>query len=179
MPSATLWSATSPRPGITRRTSTSHSVSTSSASSSSSSSSAPITEQHPRPQPRPPGKTLPRPKWLASMKTWLATSEPSARAMRQQKTRVYERLGVDPRTDPRAAAAAAAARLHAPVGSIPAGATTSTAGPSPEKALMAERGGRRSRPCGQRSYAGSNDGGLGEIPGGGSSEGRNPVTPWD
>ena len=96
--------------------------------------------------------------------------------MRQQKTRVRERLGVDPRTDPHAAAA----RLHAPVGSIPAGATTSTAGPSPEEALMAERGGRRPRACGQRSYAGSNDCGMpGEVPGGGSSEGRNPVTPWD
>lgn len=68
------------------------------------------------------------PRWLAHVKDWISVSEPSAQAMKEQRTTVYKRHGVDFK-DPQAAA-----KLHFPIGQLPAGTTTSTKGPSPEKA---------------------------------------------
>ena len=78
-------------------------------------------------------------KWLSQVKRWLSASEPSAKAMKQQKRDAYLKHNIDPK-DPRAAA-----KMHIPFGRVPAGATTSTTGPSPEKALMAAAKERRNR----------------------------------
>jgi hypothetical protein len=71
-----------------------------------------------------------RPRWLTQVKDWLSVTEPSAQAMKQQRVNTYKRHGVDMK-DPQAAS-----KLRLPSGKIPAGATTSTSGPSPEKALL-------------------------------------------
>uniref|UniRef100_A0A8H7NCS0 Uncharacterized protein n=1 Tax=Bionectria ochroleuca TaxID=29856 RepID=A0A8H7NCS0_BIOOC len=70
----------------------------------------------------------------------------------------------------------AAAKLHLPIGKIPSGATTSTAGPTPEKALLRTMREKRKR----RSYMSLNDTSCSLSSRGseGSSE-PNPVTPWD
>lgn len=70
-----------------------------------------------------------KPRWLGQVKDWLFVSEPSAQAMKQQRSKIYKRQGIDLK-DPQAAA-----KLHFPLGTIPAGAITSSSGPSPEKAL--------------------------------------------
>lgn len=78
----------------------------------------------------PPKAQFARPRWLTQVKDWLSVSEPSAQAMKQQRMDTYKRHGVD-MNDPQAAS-----KLRLPSGKIPAGATTSTSGPSPEKALL-------------------------------------------
>lgn len=74
-------------------------------------------------------KRLSAPRWLGRVQRWLSVSEPSAQALRAQKRTAYRRYGVDP-DDPQAAA-----KMHLPTGKVPAGVTTSTRGPRPEKAL--------------------------------------------
>ncbi|PHH84664.1 hypothetical protein CDD83_1582 [Cordyceps sp. RAO-2017] len=68
-------------------------------------------------------------RWLGHVKEWLSVSEPSAQAMKAQKKTAYKKYGIES-DDPRAAA-----KMHLPIGKVPAGVTTSTAGPSPERAL--------------------------------------------
>jgi hypothetical protein len=111
-----------------------------------------------------------KPQWLNQIKDWLSVSEPSAQAMKEQRDRTYKKFGVDAK-DPRAAA-----KLHLPIGKIPSGATTSTAGPTPEKALLRTMREKRKR----RSYMSLNDTSCSLSSRGseGSSE-PNPVTPWD
>ncbi|PFH60499.1 hypothetical protein XA68_10848 [Ophiocordyceps unilateralis] len=70
-----------------------------------------------------------QPRWLGHVKNWLSVSEPSAQAMKAQKKMTYKKYGVE-LDDPRAAA-----KMHLPIGKVPEGVTTSTKGPSPEKAL--------------------------------------------
>ncbi|CAH0019496.1 unnamed protein product [Clonostachys rhizophaga] len=111
-----------------------------------------------------------KPQWLNQIKDWLSVSEPSAQAMKEQRDKTYKKFGVDAK-DPRAAA-----KLHLPIGKIPSGATTSTAGPAPEKALLRTMREKRRR----RSYMSLNDTSCSLSSRGseGSSE-PNPVTPWD
>lgn len=68
-------------------------------------------------------------KWFSQAKDWLSVSEPSAEAMKAQKSKTSKRHGVDMK-DPKAAS-----KLHFPSGKLPPDVTTSTAGPTPEKAL--------------------------------------------
>lgn len=68
-------------------------------------------------------------KWLSQVKDWLSTSEPSAQAIKAQKSKTSKRLGLDPK-DPKAAS-----KQHMPSGKLPPNVTTSTAGPTPEEAL--------------------------------------------
>lgn len=70
-----------------------------------------------------------KPRWLKSVKNWLSVSEPSAQALKHQRHSTYQRYGID-FDDPDAAA-----KMHLPIGKVPEGVTTSTAGPEPEKAL--------------------------------------------
>ncbi|KAF4587859.1 hypothetical protein GQ602_004552 [Ophiocordyceps camponoti-floridani] len=70
-----------------------------------------------------------RPSWLGHVRRWLSVSEPSAQAMKAQKKMTYKKYGVE-LDDPRAAA-----KMHLPIGKVPEGVTTSTTGPSPERAL--------------------------------------------
>ncbi|KAK7228624.1 hypothetical protein V2G26_000794 [Clonostachys chloroleuca] len=111
-----------------------------------------------------------KPQWLNQIKDWLSVSEPSAQAMKEQRDKTFQKFGVDAK-DPRAAA-----KLHLPIGKIPPGATTSTAGPTPEKALLRTITEKRKR----RSYMSLNDTSCSLSSRGseGSSE-PNPVTPWD
>ncbi|VUC20555.1 unnamed protein product [Clonostachys rosea] len=113
-----------------------------------------------------PGKS----RWLNQVKDWLSVSEPSAQAMKEQKDKTYKKFGVDAK-DPRAAA-----KLHLPIGKIPPGATTSTAGPTPEKALLQTMREKQKR----RSYMSLNDTSFSlSSQGSGGSNEPNPVTPWD
>ncbi|KAH7326562.1 hypothetical protein B0I35DRAFT_475193 [Stachybotrys elegans] len=75
------------------------------------------------------GKT----RWFSQVKDWLSVSEPSAQAMKEQKINTYKKHGINLK-DPHAAA-----KLHVPMGRLPANATTSTAGPSPEKSLRKQK----------------------------------------
>lgn len=68
-------------------------------------------------------------RWFSQVKDWLSVSEPSADAMKAQQLKTAKRHGVDTK-DPKAVS-----KLHAPSGKLPPNVTTSTAGPSPEKAL--------------------------------------------
>jgi len=68
-------------------------------------------------------------KWLSQVKDWLSTSEPSAEALKAQKSRTSKRPGLDPK-NPKAAS-----KQHMPSAKLPPNVTTSTAGPTPEKAL--------------------------------------------
>lgn len=115
-----------------------------------------------------------KPRWLAHVKDWLSVSEPSAQAMKTQKRNIYQKHGIDI-NDP-----AAAAKLHFPMGQMPAGVTTSTKGPTPEKALK-----QRTRERGMGpSYVGythashtrSMSSELSSAP---STKETNVVAPWD
>ncbi|KAK7211994.1 hypothetical protein V2G26_019172 [Clonostachys chloroleuca] len=44
-----------------------------------------------------------KPRWFSQIKDWLSVSEPSAQAMKEQRTRTYKKFGVDAK-DPQAAA---------------------------------------------------------------------------
>ncbi|KAM4059517.1 hypothetical protein HRG_011572 [Hirsutella rhossiliensis] len=74
-------------------------------------------------------KRMSTPRWLGHVRSWLSVSEPSAQAMKTQKRTAYKKYGVE-LNDPQAAA-----KMHLPIGKVPDGVTTSTRGPSPEKAL--------------------------------------------
>ncbi|KAL7958163.1 hypothetical protein V8C34DRAFT_155288 [Trichoderma compactum] len=83
-------------------------------------------------EPRSEYTTMPekrRPRWMSQVKNWLATSEPSAQAMKDQKKDAFKKHGVDIK-DPQAAA-----KMHSPLGKVPLDAITSTSGPTPEKVL--------------------------------------------
>lgn len=79
-----------------------------------------------------------RPRWMSQVKNWLATSEPSVQAMKDQKKNVFKKHGID-LNDP-----LAAAKMHSPMGKVPTDAVTSTSGPTPEQALK-EKGRAKDR----------------------------------
>ncbi|RDA93077.1 hypothetical protein CP533_4072 [Ophiocordyceps camponoti-saundersi (nom. inval.)] len=109
-----------------------------------------------------------RPRWLGQIKDWLSVSEPSSQAMKAQKKMAYKKYGVQ-MDDPRAAA-----KMHLPIGKVPEGVTTSTKGPSPEKALRM----RTQETIAKQSYlehSRSMSSGLSSV----SSRGVNKaVAPW-
>ncbi|KAK3299022.1 uncharacterized protein B0H64DRAFT_88039 [Chaetomium fimeti] len=101
--------------------------------------------------------------WLSSkaqkLAAWLATSEPSARALRQYRKESFKKAGISPKdTEP------PNAKLHAPIGEIPADAIRPSTGPTPEalarkKAADRRKNGHSKRPDGalkeQVSFSGS------------------------
>ncbi|PHH78412.1 hypothetical protein CDD80_6917 [Ophiocordyceps camponoti-rufipedis] len=108
-----------------------------------------------------------RPSWLGHVRRWLSVSEPSAQAMKAQKKMAYKKYGVE-LDDPRAAA-----KMHLPIGKVPEGVTTSTTGPSPEKALrMRTQESVAQRP--RLEHSRSMSSGMLSV----SSRGRQAVAPW-
>ncbi|KAK4064954.1 uncharacterized protein Triagg1_8770 [Trichoderma aggressivum f. europaeum] len=116
-----------------------------------------------------------RPRWMSQVKNWLATSEPSAQAMRDQKKDAFKKHGVDIK-DPQAAA-----KMHSPLGKVPLDAITSTSGPTPEKALKEKvrvketpaPGVRHSRGC--QSVSSS----VSSLPSVKSGKVCNTIAPWE
>ncbi|KFA70921.1 hypothetical protein S40288_10180 [Stachybotrys chartarum IBT 40288] len=74
-----------------------------------------------------------KPRWFSHVKQWLVVSEPSAQAMKAQKTSLLKQHGIHPK-DPQAAA-----KMHIPAQQLPANVITSTSGPRPEKALEKQK----------------------------------------
>lgn len=113
-------------------------------------------------------------RWLGHVKDWLSVSEPSAQAMKAQKRNVYQKHGIDLK-DP-----TAAAKLHFPMGELPAGATTSTKGPTPEKALKKRAKERQLEPSymgyTHTAHAHSISSGSSSTP---STKDVKMVAPWD
>ncbi|KAK0383338.1 hypothetical protein NLU13_9251 [Sarocladium strictum] len=97
-----------------------------------------------------------KPRWMNQVKDWLSTAEPSAQAMKEQRRSTFKKHGIAP-DDPRAAA-----KLHVSMERVPAGATTSTSGPTPEKALKQRAANHRARSSlgGQGSQCGSSGSSL-------------------
>lgn len=92
--------------------------------------------------------------------------------MKDQKRATYKKHGVN-LNDPDAAA-----KMHFPLGKVPAGAITSTSGPTPEKALKERLVEEKRRPTYTRHSRASQStsSGISSIP---SVKGVNPVAPWD
>lgn len=115
-----------------------------------------------------------RPRWMSQVKSWLATSEPSAQAMKDQKRETFKKHGIDLK-DPQAAA-----KLHTPVGKVPIDAITSTSGPAPEKAFQ-ERMRAKDRAA---SYARHSRGSqsvsssFSSVPSVKSGKSINTIAPW-
>ncbi|KAK5987313.1 hypothetical protein PT974_11438 [Cladobotryum mycophilum] len=116
-----------------------------------------------------------KPGWMSQVKSWLATSEPSAQAMKAQKKAAYKKHGIDMK-DPRAAA-----KMHFPLGKVPADAITSTSGPTPEKAFKEKVREKQNRPSYMKHSQGTHSmsSGFSSVPSVKSSRGFNPVAPWD
>ncbi|UKZ92205.1 uncharacterized protein TrAFT101_007168 [Trichoderma asperellum] len=116
-----------------------------------------------------------RPRWMSQVKNWLATSEPSAQAMRDQKRDTFKKHGIDLK-DPQAAV-----KLHSPMGKVPIDAVTSTSGPTPEKALKEKIRAKDVPP----SYAGHSRGsqsvssGISSVPSTKSAKISNAIAPWE
>lgn len=68
-------------------------------------------------------------KWFSQVKDWLSTREPSADALEAQRSKTTKRHGIDLKDSK------AGSKLHIPIAKLPANVTTSTTGPTPEKAL--------------------------------------------
>ncbi|KAH6604722.1 hypothetical protein Trco_006429 [Trichoderma cornu-damae] len=115
-----------------------------------------------------------RPRWMSQVKNWLATSEPSAQAMKDQKREVFKKHGIDSK-DPQAAA-----KMHSPLGKVPIDAITSTSGPTPEKALK-EKIRARDRPASYARHSRASQSvssSFSSIPSVNSGKGSNTITPW-
>lgn len=119
--------------------------------------------------------------WISQVKDWFAIAEPSARAMKEQKRNTYKKYGIDP-DDPQAAI-----KMHLPIGKVPLGATTSTTGPRPEKALemrAREKQQKQLRLQQQQDPYGRHGSQDGQSMSSGRSsttsvKGYNNVAPWD
>jgi hypothetical protein len=116
-----------------------------------------------------------RPRWMSQVKTWLATSEPSVQAMRDQKKDAFKKHGIDLK-DPKAAA-----KLHSPMGKVPIDAVTSTSGPTPEKALEAKIRAKDMTPSYARHSRGSQSAssGFSSVPSMKSAKVSNAIAPWE
>lgn len=110
-----------------------------------------------------------KPRWMTQVKDWLSTAEPSAQAMKEQKRSTFKKHGIAP-DDPQAAA-----KLHLSMERVPVGATTSTSGPTPEKALKQRSANHRARESlgGRGSQCGSSGSSLRPV----SKDHR--VAPWE
>ncbi|EHK26415.1 uncharacterized protein TRIVIDRAFT_19696, partial [Trichoderma virens Gv29-8] len=89
------------------------------------------------------------PRWMSQVKNWLATSEPSTQAMKDQKKDAYKKHGVHLK-DPQAAV-----KMHSPMGKVPLDAITSTSGPTPEKVLKEKVRAKETPTSGARHSRGS------------------------
>lgn len=116
-----------------------------------------------------------RPRWMSQVKNWLATSEPSAQAMRDQKKDTFKKHGIDLK-DPKAAA-----KLHSPMGKVPISAVTSTSGPTPEKALKEKTRAKDMPPSYARHSRGSQSvsSGFSSVPSLKSAKFNNAIAPWE
>lgn len=116
-----------------------------------------------------------RPRWMSQVKNWLATSEPSAQAMRDQKKDTFKKHGIDLK-DPKAAA-----KLHSPMGKVPIDVVTSTSGPTPEKALKEKTRAKDMPPSYARHNRGSQSvsSGFSSVPSMKSARVCNAVAPWE
>lgn len=116
-----------------------------------------------------------RPRWVSQVKSWLATSEPSAQAMRVQKKDTFKKHGVDIK-DPKAAA-----KLHSPMGKVPIHAVTSTSGPTPEEALKERTRAKDIPPSYTRHSRASQSvsSGFSSVPSMKSARLINAITPWE
>ncbi|RFU78014.1 hypothetical protein TARUN_4215 [Trichoderma arundinaceum] len=121
------------------------------------------------------GSEKKRPRWMSQVKSWLATSEPSAQAMKDQKREIFKKHGINSK-DPQAAA-----KMHSPLGRVPIDATTSTSGPTPEKVLK-EKVRVKDRPVsyvrhsrGSQSVSSS----FSSVPSAKSVKGNNTIAPWE
>lgn len=115
-----------------------------------------------------------RPGWMSQVKNWLATNEPSAQAMKDQKRDAFKKRGIDFK-DPQAAA-----KMHSPLGKVPIDAVTSTSGPTPEKALK-EKVRVKDRPasCARHSRGSQSvSSSFSSLPSVKSGKGSNTITPW-
>ncbi|KAL7894774.1 hypothetical protein HDV63DRAFT_152264 [Trichoderma sp. SZMC 28014] len=116
-----------------------------------------------------------RPRWMSQVKNWLATSEPSVKAMRNQKKDAFKKEGIDPK-DPKAAA-----KLHSPMGKVPIDAVTSTSGPTPEQALK-EKTRAKGMPFSYASHSRGSQSvssGFSSVPSMKSTKVCNAVAPWE
>ncbi|KAK3902409.1 hypothetical protein C8A05DRAFT_15530, partial [Staphylotrichum tortipilum] len=77
------------------------------------------------------------PSWLTTktraLTAWLATSEPSAQALSRHRKETFQHAGISPRES------SSHAKLHAPIGEIPADAIRPGRGPTPEEVARRER----------------------------------------
>ncbi|KAL7936825.1 hypothetical protein V8C35DRAFT_277340 [Trichoderma chlorosporum] len=115
-----------------------------------------------------------RPRWMTQVKDWLATSEPSAQAMKIKKKDAFKKHGIGLK-DPQAAA-----KMHSPMGKVPLDAVTSTSGPTPEEALK-EKVRIKERPTsgarhGRNPQSVSSS--FSSLPSIRSGNGCNTTTPW-
>lgn len=112
---------------------------------------------------------------MSQVKNWLATSEPSVKAMRNQKKDAFKKEGIDPK-DPKAAA-----KLHSPMGKVPIDAVTSTSGPTPEQALK-EKTRAKGMPFSYASHSRGSQSvssGFSSVPSMKSTKVCNAVAPWE
>lgn len=111
-------------------------------------------------------------RWFRHVKDWVSISEPSTQAMKEERTKMQKRRGLDtkvPNVD---------TSFHYPGGQIPPGVITSTTGPRPEKALQSINRDRELRksylPTSPTSHSLSSFGSWSP-----SAREPNPVAPWD
>ena len=130
-----------------------------------------------------PGDKPGKARWLHKMTDWLAVAEPSAQALKHHKKDVFRKAGI-PRGDPDAGA-----KLHVPIGEIPAGAVRPCGpGPDPEDALLiGRRGAAAATAAGKKKCSRAGGGSpLGSAAPSQSSSGRsgrsrveNPIFPFE
>lgn len=114
-------------------------------------------------------------RWLRQVKEWMSTSEPSAKAMKDERVKVQKRFGPDAKDN------RSITKVHYPGGQIPDGVITSTSGPRPEKALRSNvRDSTLRNPYLKTSPTVHSLSSAGSWPPSSPSikEG-NPVAPWD
>lgn len=120
-------------------------------------------------------KRMGKARWLRHMKDWVAVSEPSAKAMKEEMAKTHRRHGADAKD------ARSTSRLYYPCGQLPEGIVTSTSGPRPEKAyrnsVMNNTLSKSQLPMSPtRSSLASSGSWAPSTP---SIKESNPVAPWD
>jgi hypothetical protein len=114
-------------------------------------------------------------RWLRQVKDWMSTSEPSAKAMKDERVKAQKRHGPDAK-DSRSIT-----KFHYPGGQIPDGVITSTSGPRLEKALRSSmRDSTLRNPYLKTSPTVHSLSSAGSwAPSSPSIKEGNPVAPWD
>ncbi|OIW34773.1 hypothetical protein CONLIGDRAFT_626821 [Coniochaeta ligniaria NRRL 30616] len=115
-------------------------------------------------------------RWLHKMTDWLAVSEPSAQALKNHRRDVFEKAGISKDDKD------ARAKLHVPVGEIPADAIRPSKGPDPEDVFKRQAQERKKAGKAARSQGGVGLGSqLSHSSSSRSSKTRveNPIFPFD